>query len=84
MGCSAGMAVGGGEQVQTPSLKCPSTPAAVDCVKVNLTMCHRLPAAGHDAVTQLDDLGDADDLLGVVALVRQQHQEEEDVGNDGF
>ena len=40
-----------------------------------------LPAAGHDAVTQLDDLGDADDLLGVVALVRQQHQEQEDVGD---
>ena len=47
-------------------------------------MCDSLPATGHDAVTELDYLGDADDLLGVVALVRQQHQEQEDVGNDGL
>ena len=36
---------------------------------------------GHDPVTQLDDLGDADDALRVVALIRQQHQEAEDVRN---
>lgn len=47
-------------------------------------MCDSLPAARHDAVTQLDDLRDADYLLGVVALIRQQHQEEKDVGNDGL
>lgn len=41
-------------------------------------------ATCHDAVTQLDDLGDADNLLGVVALIRQQHQEEKDIGNDGL
>lgn len=51
---------------------------------VPLTVCDSLPAAGHDAVTQLDDLGDADYLLGVVTLVGQQHQEEKDVGNDGL
>lgn len=34
-----------------------------------LTMCDRFPAARHDAVTQLDDLGDADNLLRVVALI---------------
>lgn len=48
------------------------------------TMCDSLPAARHDAVTQLDDLGNADYLLGVVSLIRQQHQEEKDVGNDGL
>lgn len=51
---------------------------------VSLTMCDSFSAACHDAVTQLNDLWDADDLLGVVALIRQQHQEEKDVGNDGF
>ena len=49
-----------------------------------LTVGDSLAPAGHDAVAQLDDLGDADDLLGVVALVRQQHQEKEDVGDDGL
>lgn len=49
-----------------------------------LTMCDCFSATCHDAVTQLDDLGDADNLLGVVALIRQQHQEEKDVGNDGL
>lgn len=48
------------------------------------TMCDSLPAARHDAVTQLDDLGNANYLLGVVSLIRQQHQEEKDVGNDGL
>lgn len=47
-------------------------------------MCDRFPAARHDAVTQLNDLGDADYLLGVVTLIRQQNQEEKDVGNDGL
>lgn len=47
-------------------------------------MCDSFPAARHDAITQLDDLGDADYLLGVVTLIRQQHQEEKDVGNDGL
>lgn len=49
-----------------------------------LTVGDSLAAAGHDAIAQLDDLGDADDLLGVVALVGQQHQEEENVGYDGL
>lgn len=47
-------------------------------------MCDSLSATRHDAVTQLDDLGNADYLLGVVSLIRQQHQEEKDVGNDGL
>lgn len=47
-------------------------------------MCYCFSAACHDTVTQLDDLGDADNLFGVVALIRQQHQEEKDVGNDGL
>lgn len=47
-------------------------------------MCDSFPATCHDAVTQLDYFGDADNLLGVVALIRQQHQEEKDVGNDGL
>ena len=51
---------------------------------VPLTMCDSFPAARHDAVTQLDDLGDADYLLGVVALVWKEHQEEKDVGDDGL
>ncbi len=51
---------------------------------VSLTVRDGLPATRHDAVTQLDDLGDADYLLGVVTLIRQQHQEEEDVRNDGL
>lgn len=49
-----------------------------------LTVGDRFPAARHDAVAQLDDLGDADNLLGVVTFVRQQHQEEKDVWDDGF
>lgn len=51
---------------------------------VPVTVRHGLPATGHDAVAELDDLGDADDLLGVVAFVGQQHQEEEDVRDDGL
>lgn len=47
-------------------------------------MCDSLPATGHDAITQLNDLGDADYLLGMVTLIRQQHQEEKDVWNDGL
>ena len=47
-------------------------------------MGHGLPAAGHDAVTELDDLGDANDLLGVIAFVGQQDQEEKDVRNNGL
>lgn len=49
-----------------------------------LTMCDGFPATCHDAITQLDDLGNADYLLRVVALIRQQNQEEKDVWNDGF
>ena len=49
-----------------------------------LTMCDSFPATCHDAVTKLDDFGNADYLLGVVALVGQQHQEEKDVWNDGL
>ena len=51
---------------------------------VPLTMCDSLPSTRHYAVTQLDDLGNADYLLGVVTFIRQQHQEEEYVGNDGL
>lgn len=57
---------------------------AVCIACIPLTVCDSLPAARHDPVTQLDDLGDADYLLGVVTLIRQQHQEEKDVGNDGL
>lgn len=36
----------------------------VVCIScVPLTVCDSLPATRHDAVTQLDDLGDADNLL---------------------
>ena len=28
-----------------------------------ITVCHCLPPAGHDAVTELDDFRDADDLF---------------------
>lgn len=51
---------------------------------VTLTMGDSLPAACHDAVTQLNDFGNADYLLGVVSLIGQQHQEEKYVGNDGL
>lgn len=47
-------------------------------------MCYCLPVAGHDAITQLNDLWDADDLFGVVALVGQQNQEKENTGHDLF
>jgi len=57
----------------------------MSCVlRVPRTVRDGFPAARHDAVAQLDDFGDADDLLGVVPLVRQQHQEEKDVGDDGL
>lgn len=57
----------------------------VVCIaRAPLTMCDGLPSARHYAVTQLDDFGNADYLLGVVTLIRQQHQEEEYVGNDGL
>ena len=55
------------------------------CVCVCVCVCtvgDCLPPAGHDAITQLDDLWDADDLFGVVALIRQKHQEEENIGYD--
>lgn len=58
------------------------TYCATGCVF--LTMCDSFPAARHDAVTELNDLGNADDLLGVVAFIRQQHQKEKNAGNDGF
>lgn len=48
------------------------------------TVRYCLSSAGHDAVTQLNDLRDADDLFGVVALIRQQNQEEENVGHNRF
>lgn len=51
---------------------------------IPLTMCDSFSATCHNAITQLDDLGNADNLLGVVAFIRQQHQEEKDVGNDGL
>lgn len=47
-------------------------------------MCDSLPAARHDAVTQLNDFGNADYLFRVVSLIGKQHQEEKYVGNDGL
>lgn len=47
-------------------------------------MCDSLPATRHDAITQLNDFGDADYLLGMVTLIRQKNQEEEDVWNDSL
>lgn len=59
--------------------------ATWECFPVRpLTVGNCFPATRHDAVAQLDDLGDADNLLGVIAFVRQQHQEEKDVRNDGL
>lgn len=55
-----------------------------DAVGHLLTMSNSFPATCHDAVTKLNDLWDTDDLLGVVTLIRQEHQEEKDVGNDCF
>ncbi len=48
------------------------------------TVCYCLPVAGHDAIAQLNDLWDADDLFGVVALIGQQNQEKENVGHNLF
>lgn len=47
-----------------------------------ITVCVRVLSAGHDAVTELDDLGHADDGLGVVLAIRQQHQEVEDLRDE--
>ncbi len=44
------------------------------------TVCYCLPVAGHDAIAQLNDLWDADDLFGVVALIGQQNQEKKMLG----
>ena len=38
-----------------------------------------LLAASHNAVTELDDLGHADDRLGMIALIRQKYEEIKDV-----
>lgn len=46
------------------------------------TILVRRLAAGHQAVTELDDLRHADDGLRMVAFVRQQHQKVEDLGNE--
>lgn len=48
------------------------------------TMGNGFPATGHNAITKLNDLWDTDNLLGVVTLIWQEHQEEKYVGNDGF
>lgn len=48
------------------------------------TVCYCLPVTGHDAIAQLNDLWDADDLFGVVALIGQQNQEKENVGHNLF
>lgn len=45
-------------------------------------MGDRFSAASHDAVTQLNNLWNADDLFGVIPLIGQEHQEEENIGND--
>lgn len=45
-------------------------------------MGDRLSATSHDAVTQLNNLWNADNLFGVITLVGQQHQKEEYIGND--
>lgn len=47
-------------------------------------MGHSFPPTGHDAITQLNDFRNADDLLRVVPFIGQQYQEEEHIGNDGF
>lgn len=46
-----------------------------------LTVCRWVEAAGHDAITQLDDLWHHDNCLAVVSLVRQQNQKVEHVRN---
>ena len=85
IGCKAGIAGRGRKKVCKTSLPTEEITAYAVCVAcIPLTVRDSFPAAGHDAVTQLDDLRDADYLLGVVTLVRQQHQEEKDVGNDGL
>lgn len=45
----------------------------------NITIFVRGLAAGHQPITQLNNFRHADDGLGMVALVRQQHQEVEDL-----
>lgn len=45
-------------------------------------MGDRFSAAGHDAVTQLNNLWNAYNLFGVITLIGQQHQKEENIGND--
>lgn len=45
-------------------------------------MGDRFSATSHDAVTQLDNLWNADYLFGVITLVGQQYQKEEDIRND--
>lgn len=49
-----------------------------------ITMCNSFPPTGHDAITQLNDLGNSNYLLGMISLIRQQHQEKEDIGNNCF
>lgn len=84
IGCKAGIAYRGRRKVCKACSKAEEITACVRVACVFLTVCDSFPAAGHDAITQLDDLGDADYLLGVVTLIRQQHQEEKDVGDDGL
>lgn len=47
-------------------------------------MGHSFSPTGHYTITQLDYFGNANYLLGMVALIGQQHQEEEYIRNDGF
>ena len=48
------------------------------------TVGGRRLTASHDSITQLDDLWNADDALGMITFVRQQDQEVEDVRNQHF
>lgn len=49
-----------------------------------ITMCNSFPPTGHDTITQLNDLGNSNYLFGMISLIRQQHQEKEDIGNNCF
>lgn len=49
-----------------------------------ITMCNSFPPTGHDTITQLNDLGNSNYLFGMIPLIRQQHQEKEDIGNNCF
>jgi len=49
-----------------------------------ITMCNSFPPTGHDTITQLNDLRNSDYLFGMIPLIRQQHQEKEDIWDNCF